>query len=185
MTYAEICETVENLKKQYDESDPFKLCEAKDILVLFHPMGNRPTSIKGFSVVIKGIRSITVNSDLPGIIQRIIGAHELGHALMHCNGNLHPFHDVTLFDQTSAMEKEANLFAAELLLDDQAVLDALNQDVTFFSAAKILCVPADLLDLKFRLLKWKGYKLVEPPITARNNFLRDMEVPPNDEGSYS
>ena len=28
-------------------------------------------------------------------------------------------------------------------------------------------------------MKWKGYKLVEPPITARSNFLKDMEVPDN------
>lgn len=33
------------------------------------------------------------------------------------------------------------------------------------------------LDFKFRVIKWKGYKLVEPPITARSNFLRDVEVP--------
>lgn len=77
------------------------------------------------------------------------------------------------------MEKEANLFAAELLLDDQKVLDALNGDTTFFSAAAALYIPAELLDFKFRVMKWKGYKLIEPPINARNNFLKDMEVPEN------
>ena len=82
-----------------------------------------------------------------------------------------------MFDYTSAMEKEANLFAAEFLLEDQEVFDVLNRDTTFFSAAAALYVPAELLDFKFRLMKWKGYKLIEPPISARNNFLRDVEVP--------
>lgn len=49
--------------------------------------------------------------------------------------------------------------------------------MTFFAAASTLQVPMELLDFKFRVMKWKGYKLVEPPITARNNFLRDVEVP--------
>jgi len=77
--------------------------------------------------------------------------------------------------------KEANLFTAELLLDDASVFDVLNRDTTFFSAAAALYVPAELLDFKFRLMKWKGYKLTEPPISARSNFLRDMEVPDESE----
>ena len=59
------------------------------------------------------------------------------------------------------------------------MLDVLNQDTTFFSAAAELLVPAELLDFKFRVMKWKGYNMVEPPITANSNFLRDMEVPEN------
>ena len=43
--------------------------------------------------------------------------------------------------------------------------------------AAILHVPIELLDFKFRIMKWKGYKLAEPPINARNNFLKDMDVP--------
>ncbi len=31
----------------------------------------------------------------------------------------------------------------------------------------MLRVPAELLDFKFRVLKWKGYKLIEPPISAQ------------------
>lgn len=82
-----------------------------------------------------------------------------------------------MFNESNRYEKEANLFAAEFLLDDQQVLDSLNSDTIFFAAASTLQVPMELLDFKFRVMKWKGYKLVEPPITAQSNFLRDMEVP--------
>lgn len=75
------------------------------------------------------------------------------------------------------MEKDANLFAAEYLLRDQDVLETLNRDTTFFAAAAMLRVPAELLDFKFRVLKWKGYKLIEPPISAQSKFLANMEVP--------
>ena len=181
MTYAEICESVERIKRKYDESDPFRLCRAMGIKVLFQSMGTRPTAIKGFFLECKRIRTITINSDLPEVIQKIIVAHELGHAVNHRKSGIHAFHEVAMFDQTSQMEKDANLFAAELLLDDQEVLECLNSDATFFSAAAALYVPIELLDFKFRVMKWKGYKIIEPPINARSNFLRDLEVPDDTE----
>ena len=55
-------------------------------------------------------------------------------------------------------------------------------DTTFFSAAAMLRVPMEMLDFKFRLMKWKGYKLIEPPIHARGDFMRNMEVP--DDADY-
>lgn len=182
MTYAEICESVSSLVLKYGERDPFRLCHALGITLLMQPMGAGPDSIKGFFLEKKRIRVITVNSDLPEVIQRIIVAHELCHAIKHRQSGIHAFHEVSMFDQNSAMEKDANLFAAELLLEDQKVLEALNRDTTFFSAAAALYVPAELLDFKFRVMKWKGYKLIEPPINARSNFLRDMEVP--DDADY-
>ena len=167
------------LKKKYDETDPFKLCKAMGIILLLQPMGKHEGAIKGFYMKCKRIRTITVNSDLPEIIQKIIVAHEIGHAALHRKSGIHAFHEVGLFDESSFMEQEANLFAAEYLLDDQKVLETLNSDTTFFAAASELYVPMELLDFKFRVMKWKGYKLIEPPISARSNFLRDMEVPPD------
>ena len=179
MTYAEICDAVAMVKRKYDESDPFRLCRAMGIKLIFQPMGKDPDAVKGFFLESKRIRTITVNSDLPRAIQKIIVAHELGHAILHRSSGIAAFHEIGLFDSSSKMEKDANLFAAEYLLDDGDVLDILNGDVTFFSAAASLCVPMELLDFKFRVMKWKGYKLMEPPISARSNFLRDMEVPPD------
>ncbi|MBQ9030109.1 MAG: ImmA/IrrE family metallo-endopeptidase [Parasporobacterium sp.] len=177
MTYSYICETVSRLKKKYKETDLFELCKAMGILILERPMGTSEDSVKGFFMVNKRVRVITVNSDLPDIIMRIIIAHELGHAVLHCGLGVQTFHDVSVFDESSAMEQQANLFAAELLMDDDDVFEVINQDGTFFSAAANLYVPMELLDFKFRLMKWKGYKLIEPPITSRSNFLKDMPIP--------
>lgn len=179
MSYAEICESVERLKKKYDESDPFRLCRDMGIVLLPQSLGKDPDSIKGFYLECKRIKTITVNSDLPLVIQKIIVAHELGHASLHRSNGLYAFHEVAMLDESSMMEKEANLFAAEFLMDDRDVLRALNRDTTFFSAAAMLRVPAELLDFKFRVMKWKGYKLIEPPINGNSNFLRDIEVPEN------
>ena len=181
MTYSDICAAVAKLKVKYDETDPFRLCRAMGITLLLQSMGSHATAIKGF-MECKRIKTITVNSDLPETIQKIIVAHELGHATLHRTSSVQAFHEVVMFDSSSIKEKEANLFAAELLLEDGEVLDALNQDVTFFSAAAQLRVPMEMLDFKFRLLKWKGYKMLESPIQVNSNFMRNMEVP--DDADY-
>lgn len=178
MTYDEICRSVRKLKLKYDEADPFRLCECLGVLLIPRSLGTEEGAIKGFFLEFKHVQSITVNSDLPEIIQKIIVAHELGHAVLHRKSGMHSFQDVTLYDSASTYEKEANIFAAELLLADDAVLSTLNGDSTFFTAASALMVPIELLDFKFRILKWKGYTLAEAPVSARSNFLRDLPLPP-------
>lgn len=178
MTYADICSSVDALKRKYEETDPAQLCEQLGILIVYKSFGTAPNAIKGFFVEKCRIKAIIVNDDLPDVIKRIIIAHELGHAVLHKDaGRLSAFHEVALFDETSEQERDANLFAAELLLDDNDVFDVLNSDSTFYSAAAKLFIPMELLDFKFRCMKWKGYKLIEPPETVYNDFLKDIHIP--------
>lgn len=177
MTHADICASVQRLKKRFDETDPFRLCKAMDILLLSESMGLHDNAIKGFYMKCKRIRAITINSDLPEVVQKVIVAHELGHATIHQDSGICTFHDISLFEQISDLEREANLFAAELLLEDQTVLNTLNQNITFFHAASVLMVPQEMLDFKLRLMKSKGYPLTEVPIQARNDFMRQMKIP--------
>lgn len=177
MVYETVCDAVEKIRRQTSSSDPFKVCGELGFLVLTPCLGDEQSAIKGFYFREKRIGCITVNSSLPYVIQNIIVAHELGHAVLHANAGVKQFHDFGLFDESNIKEKEANLFAAEFLLNDDDVFEAMNDDTTFFTAAARLRVPPELLDFKFRVMKWKGYKLIEPPTEARSNFLRDMDVP--------
>ncbi len=168
-----ICSLVQNIRNKYAENNPFKLCEEMGIVTLFAPMGPSPAACKGFFLTQSRIKSITINSDLSEDFQRIICAHELGHAMLHRDrSGVNAFHDFSFFDSIDRLEYEANIFAAELLLPDDEVLKILNDDLSFFQAASKLYVPAELLDFKFRTLKWKGYKVIEPPINANGNFLK-------------
>ena len=181
MLYDEIVKAVDKLQNRYQGHDPFLLCKEMGIILLPQAFGLDENAIKGFYLQKCRIKTITYNCDLPTVIQRIIVAHEVGHSQLHAKGGVHAFHDVGLFDDSSRFEKEANLFAAEFLLKDEDVLQTLNADKTFFSAAAALNVPMELLDFKFRVMKWKGYKLVEPPITAQNKFLSTLKIPGSDE----
>lgn len=161
--------------KKYDETDPYRLCGAMKILLLHEPMGSFQKACKGFYLCQSKEQVITVNSDLPEELQRIILIHEIGHCVLHRRASgLKAFHDFTLFDETSVFEYEANIFAADYLMDDDEVLSLLNDDISFFGAASRLNVPAELLDFKFRVLKRKGYKVIDPPLRAGSNFLKNM-----------
>lgn len=167
---------VKEVKRKYDESDPFKLCEMMGIKLKFKSMGTKPEDCKGFFLVQHRIKCIVINSDLSPVFQRIICAHEIGHAVMHSNrAGVSEFHEFELFDSVSTFEYEANIFAAEFLLEDDVVLELLNDYLSFFQAAAKLNVPTEILDFKFRMLKGRGYKIVEPPISSSSNWLKDAE----------
>lgn len=170
-----IRQEVNHLTKKYDTQDPYVLCSALHIILRYAAMGKDPDCCKGFMYVKSRIISITLNSDLSEELQRVILAHEIGHAVLHSKeAGVYGFHDVHLFDQTASLEYEANFFAAELLLTDSDVLDVLNDDTSFFDAAKMLYVPAELLDFKWRVLKRNGYKIGDSPITVCGDFLKDV-----------
>lgn len=177
MIYDDIIKTVKRLIRKYGERNPFKLCDALDIKLCPHPLGNEDTAIKAFYKKICRIKVIVLNSDLPKVMQRYILSHEIGHAVLHKDGMLHASPQFTLFDESSVCEKEANLFAAEYLLDDDEVLKRMNEDYTFSMIASDLYVPVELLDFKYRLMNAKGYKLPETPVIGYNGFLRNVTVP--------
>lgn len=169
-----ICDKAEKLKAKYDETNPLKLARYMGIKVLFAPMGKSIECCKGFYLTHSRIKTMTINSDLSSDFQRIICSHELGHAVLHNKqAGVKAFHDFGLFDTASTFEYEANIFAAELLLEDEDVIERLNDDLSFFQAASELRVPAEILDFKFRTMKWKGYKIREAPLLSPGNWLKN------------
>ena len=87
------------------------------------------------------------------------------------------FHEFQFFDNANIMEYEANVFAAEFLLSDEDVLDALENQLDFFGTASLLNVPPELLSFKIRILQRQGYE-IESPIIAKSDFLRrDISKP--------
>lgn len=175
MSIESISSEARRVKEKYAEADPVRLAKAMGILLLFEPMGSSPNACKGFYLSQSRAQVITVNRDLSDELQRIILSHELGHAVLHRKASgVKSFHDFRLFDETSVYEYEANIFAAELLMDDDTVLGLLNGDISFFGAAAELGVPPELLDFKFRVLKRRGYKVIDPPIRAHGDFLKNI-----------
>lgn len=169
-----IYEKVLMVQKKYGKTEPKWLAKNMGIIVSYEPMGNAAESCKGFFVTFSRKKHITINSDLKEEVQRIILIHEIAHAVLHsplCSA----FHDFALFDNTDIKEYEANMFAADYLISDNEVFETLKEDVSFFGAASILNVPPEILDFKFRLMKRRGFKIIEPPITSTGDFLKNIK----------
>ncbi len=175
MSIETISKEVKRIRKKYAEKDPYALCRAMKISLIFKSMGTDCESCKGFYFYQSRKQAIVINSDLPEELQRIILMHEIAHAVLHRKSSgIKAFHDFALFDETSIFEYEANIFTADYLLEDDEVLGLLNEDLSFFGAACRLNVPAELLDFKFRVLKRKGYKIIDHPMIASSNFLKKV-----------
>ena len=166
-----IHEKVDTITRKFDTRDPFEICKNMDIHIHYKDLG---TALKAYYFYQSRIKNIVINSRSGMIVRRILCAHELGHAILHGKlAAMRGFQELELFDTLIPTVYEANLFAAELIISDEETLDLLNdKDKSFFSMAKELYVPAELLDFKFRVLKHKCLR-IESPYIAQSNFLKN------------
>ncbi len=181
MTRAQIIQEVEDLKEDFDETDPFRLAEDLDICLCPYSMGTTPGAVKGCALFLRQIPFIIFNDEMPRTYQRLIVAHELCHIVFHFTKAGQVFHDTGLLDENNVLDREANYFAAELVISDDDVMDCCRDGLTFYQCAALLEVPPEMLALKYFLMQEKGYKLRDPPVIPSNDFLKNMEVPEVDE----
>ena len=83
MTIEYIIDQVRTTLKKYDETDPVRLAKAMKIIDSYKPLGTDSGCIKGFFIITNRIKHITINSDLPEELQKVILAREIGHAVLH------------------------------------------------------------------------------------------------------
>ena len=95
--------------------DPIKIAEYANIRIAIFPLGE----IAGNYKLINRKRWIFVNDNIPtdSPMFKVVIAHELGHALLHRKENCAFIKNKTLL-LTSGIEREANEFAARLLISD-------------------------------------------------------------------
>lgn len=106
------------LSAMYHTNDPFEISEQLGVYTQVGPLGK----IFGCCLTIAGERFIYINSDLDTPTQKMVAAHELGHAVMHREDYFF-FNWMSDTAYRNRAEIEAHTFAAELLVPDSVVLD--------------------------------------------------------------
>ena len=158
-----------DLVKRCGTRDPFRIAKELGIEVMFCEDFGR---LKGMYRVIKRNRFIFINQDLSERMQRIVCAHELGHDQLHRNlakGNA--LQEFMLYDMTTKSEYEANIVAAEILLDTDEVLDYVyGYGYTSEQIARAMHTDINLVALKIAHLAETGYDLRR--IDHRSDFLK-------------
>lgn len=170
MSYSDtIADQSEALVKRFGTRDPFKIAKGLGITIMWSEDFNR---LKGMYRVIKRNRYIILNSNLDEETANIVCGHEIGHDQLHRelakgNGLL----EFMLYNMTTRAEYEANVYAANLLLPDDDVLNLIfNYNYDAEQIARQMHTDINLVALKISHLNHRGYNLNY--IDHRANFLK-------------
>ncbi len=156
MTSDHIHSVVRKLLREQRTSDPFSLARGLGLDVDYAGLGN----LKGFYIVYKTGRYVVIDRYLDEHMARIVLAHEIGHDTLHrdiaANGGLG---EKSFFDMTTKPEREANIFAAELLISDDDMLELGERGCTIEDAAKELGVYKQVAVIKARSMEERGFNI--------------------------
>ena len=125
--------------------DPLEIARSLGIGIAIVPLGN----IAGNYKLLKRKRWIFINENIPieSPLFRIVIAHELGHAIFHRKENCAFLRSKTLL-LTSGIEREANIFAAHLLISDEMLQEYAGFTKDQFCACTVY--PMELIDLRIQ-----------------------------------
>ncbi len=169
MTAAALSKVGSDLVHRYGTRDPFAIARALGIMVLFcENLG----ALKGMYRVIKRNRFIFINQDLDPRMQAIACAHEIGHDQLHRSmAKNDAIQEFVLYDMATKPEYEANIVAAEILLDTDTVLEYLYAyRYTSQQIAQAMHTDINLVALKVAHLAESGYDLRR--VDYRSDFLK-------------
>ena len=139
----DIKNTAFKLFNKYRTKDPYTLASHLNIYIHELPFEGD----LGMYTFIQKKKVIILSDTLDEFQKRFVLAHELGHAILHprCNSYFLRKHTNA---KTFFYEKEANTFAAELIISDDELKDVLEYGYTIPQIASYFCVPEDLVKLK-------------------------------------
>ena len=145
----DIKKSVSNLKKKFKTTNIFELIDFLNIEVIETDLGSKTL---GMYRTIKRNKFIFLNNNLGYIEKKFILAHELGHAVLHSSINCF-FLENNSFFVKNKIEREANEFSAELLIDDIELKELLCSSYTTAQIAALMEVPESLILYKLKNLK--------------------------------
>lgn len=134
---------VQKLIKRYKTRDPYTICEFKNIAILYDDL---EPDVRGFYQYYKRKSIIHLNTNIREELQRVVLAHELGHAILHKDYNC-IFLSRHTYMTKDIYERQANSFAAELLLPQDVPTQYVN--MSYQNLAAIYRVPVELVMMKW------------------------------------
>lgn len=138
-----ICKKANQLVRFYRTRDPFEMIKGMNVILVFHPLKD----VRGFYQYFQRNNIIYIDEGLDEFEKRFVCAHELGHMILHKKTNA-IFMDTKTHFKSDRFEREANLFAVDLLIPDEIVLN--NPGFTIEQLAR-------LTGFEEKLIRFKAY----------------------------
>ena len=146
--------------------DPERIAEALGIIVKDVNFEKQ----KGLYKVILRNRFIFIKSDLSEVMRRIVLLHEIGHDQLHRH-LADVFQEFQIFDMRgNVMEYEAKLFAAQIALPDEEILEYIRSGYDAAQIAMATASDINLVALKVSELSRRGYAFRD--VDHRSDFLK-------------
>lgn len=136
--------TPKQLINKYKTNNPQEIAQELGIIVLFEPLGE----INGYYNTAFRQKLIHININLPKHKQQFTIAHELGHALLHPKANTPFLREKTLFS-INKLEIEANKFAVDLLITDEAIAEV--KHLTLDQMSNYFGIHKNLMKLRLKI----------------------------------
>lgn len=167
MSFDYITAKADQLVSRYKTRDPFELADELNIHVMYR---TNFTVLKGMYKPIKRSRFIFLNANLTPELQRIVCAHELGHDRLHYKlATTENLSEISLFRCGTRHEYEANIFAAQLLLPTDDLLEYIKRGYSVPHIAAVMRTDENLLMMKLEYLRRQGYPIRQ--LEGVTNFL--------------
>ena len=161
------------LISRYGTRDPFRICREKDIEIMYRDdfIGQ-----KGAFSLMLNVPFIFINNNLSDEMKRIVCAHELGHAMLHrklCRKKKNQtIYEYEIFDIRDNTEYEANIFAANLLIDEKEMNDYMTSyGYDIVQTARAMDLNVNLLLIKQHEMNGNASMLFRLPDLPKRNFL--------------
>lgn len=148
-----IIQAAEKILKTCGGRDIFEIAENSGAKVWFRELGG----LKGFYISENGSRYIVINEALEDNLKKVVCAHELGHDTLHRELSAGGLREGTLFFDSNKTEREANLFAACVLITDEEILEAMSENASLESVSASLELPPEIILYKLETMNFKGY----------------------------
>ena len=169
MAYDYIHKEARRIARACGTRDPFKIARQMGIHLEFD---KNFTDLKGMYMIIKRSRFIIINDNLPIRVKKLVCSHEIGHDRFHQHlAKSKALQEFMIYDMQSRSEYEANIFAADLMIDDDEILSLIYDEYDICHIAGELNVDINLVLIKVAELRKRGHELREID-RPRSDFLR-------------
>jgi len=157
MAYDYIHKEARRIVRMCGTRDPFDIARQLGIHLTFD---NDFTDLKGMYMIIKRSRFIVLNGNLKTRIQKLVCSHEIGHDRFHKYlAKSKALQEFMLYDMQSRAEYEANIFAADLMIDDDEILSLIYDEYDICQIAGELQVDINLVLIKVDELRKRGHEI--------------------------
>lgn len=137
----DIKKKVDQLVKKHQTRNPFDIIAGLNVILIYYPLHG----VRGFYQYFQRNNLIYIDESLSYHEQQFECAHELGHMFLHKKSNA-LFMDSRTHLNTSRYENEANLFAMDLLVADEQLIEY--QELSLPQLAKALGYRENLMLLR-------------------------------------